>query len=180
MVYSIQDLLLQWESRGVFEFVLPFLLIFAIVYGILSYMKIFGDNRQVNVIIALVIGILSLRIGLLQAYITELFPRLGVGLAIILAVMLLVGMFIAKDEKRYWFWGLGALGAVIALIVITNSFSELGLIDYYGSSEMVGWIIGAVLLLGVIIAVAASGSDRKKDRVEAIFDGLFGRNGRRE
>ncbi len=176
MVYSIQDLLLQWESMGVFDYVLPFLLIFAIVFGILSYMRIFGENRSVNVIIALVIGVLSLRIGLLQAFITELFPRLGVGLAIILAVMLLVGMFIAKDEKRYWMWGLGAIGAIIAIVIISNSFSELGLLDYYGSSEMVGWIIGAVLLLGVIIAVAASGAQRRENRIDAIFDGLFGKS----
>lgn len=168
--------MLQWESMGVFDYVLPFLLIFAIVFGILSYMRIFGENRSVNVIIALVIGVLSLRIGLLQAFITELFPRLGVGLAIILAVMLLVGMFIAKDEKRYWMWGLGAIGAIIAIVIISNSFSELGLLDYYGSSEMVGWIIGAVLLLGVIIAVAASGAQRRENRIDAIFDGLFGKS----
>ena len=53
MVYDIQSLLMQWETAGIFDYVLPFLLIFAIIFGILSATKISGSNKGVHLIIAL-------------------------------------------------------------------------------------------------------------------------------
>ena len=32
---TIQDILIEWENMGIFEYVLPALLIFAIIFGIL-------------------------------------------------------------------------------------------------------------------------------------------------
>ena len=158
---SLMDIFYQWEYLGVFDILLPFLLIFAIVYGVLSSTKFMGDNRGGYVIIAFVIGLLSLRWQFfLSDFLSEIFPRLGIGLAVLLAVMILVGLFIAKEERKYWGWGLAALGFVIFLIVIFQSFERLG---YYWSgygSDSAGLIVLAVLLIGIIIAVAASGKEK--------------------
>lgn len=43
-----------------FKLIFPFLLIFAITFGVLSYTKIFGDNKAIYAIIALVFGIVPL------------------------------------------------------------------------------------------------------------------------
>ncbi|MFH1623249.1 MAG: hypothetical protein ABIA12_01900 [Candidatus Aenigmatarchaeota archaeon] len=57
---ALADILELWKSYGVFEFYLPFVLMFAIFYGLLSKSKIFGDEdkerrvRNINVVISVV------------------------------------------------------------------------------------------------------------------------------
>lgn len=148
-----------------------------------SEKKIFGHNKGIHLIVALVIGALGIQSPFLNQFYQELFPRLGIGITIILAVMILVGMFIAKDEKRYWAYGLGGLGVLIAIIIMYQTFSYLGwtyLAGYLGT-DAVAWIVLAVLLVGVIIAVATSGgssessgkSSKNKSPMEALFEGFF-------
>lgn len=160
MVYSIQDLLYQFDSIGVYDYLLPFLLIFAIVFGMLTYLNIFGKNKGVHVIIAFVVGMLAVNVRWgydFTRFYAEIFPRLGIGITVILAILILVGFFVTEDDRRYWLWGLGAIGFIIAIIVIVKTFGYLGWDNgYYWSGDMVGWVIGAVLLVGLIIAIAAS------------------------
>ncbi|MBU0760894.1 MAG: hypothetical protein KJ600_02325 [Nanoarchaeota archaeon] len=172
---SIADIFFQWEHMGVFDYILPFLLVFALVFGILNATRFLGESKGIYAIIALVIGFMSLRYQyLFSDFISELFPRLGVGLAILLSIMILVGLFIEKDYQKYWAWGLSALGFVIALVIFYQTTTRMGW--YWGGygSEAVGFIVLAVLIVGVIIAVAASGgkddgSKAAKSGAEAIF-----------
>ncbi len=160
---SIADIFYQWEYLGVFDFLLPFLLVFAVVFGVLSSTKFLGSNRGVYVIIAVVIGLLALRWQFFfSEFLAEIFPRLGVGLAVIITLLILVGMFIAEDEARYWGWGLGAIGAIIAIIIFYQTFDRLGYSTWGFGNDTAGLIILAVLLIGVIIAVAASGGNRSE------------------
>jgi hypothetical protein len=176
---SLADILYQWESMGIFDFVLPFLLVFAIVFGILSATKFMGENRAVYVIISVVIGLLSLRYQyFFSAFLSELFPRLGIGLAIIMALLILVGLFIAKDESRYWGYGLAAIGFVIALVIVLQTFDALGYGNYGGmGSDAIGFIILGLLLAGMIIAVAVSGRE-SHDRSKGLAEFISGWGGK--
>ena len=171
MVFSLYDLLNQWQSIGIFDLLLPFLLIFAIIFGILSATNILGSNRGVHVIIALVIAAMSLRLGFVSQFSTELFPRLGVGIIIVLALLILVGLFIAQDEARYWFWGLGAIGVIVFLVVIAKSGDAFGWgWGNYATQDVIGWVVLAVGIIGVIIAIATSGSKNGRTTKEnAVF-----------
>ena len=145
---SIADIIYQWEYLGVFDFILPFLLIFAIVFGILSSTKFLGDNKSVYLIIAFVIGLMSLRYQyFFSAFLSELFPRLGIGVAVLFVILILVGLFIAKDESRYWGYGLATIGLTIAIIILYQTFERMGwyATGYFGS-DSVGFIILAVLI----------------------------------
>lgn len=159
MVYSIQDLLYQLEGVGVFDFLLPFLLVFAIVFGILASIGIFGRNKGINVIIALVVALLAIRFPFFTQFYSEIFPRVGIGVTLLLAVLILVGLFVNEGDTRYWRWGLSALGGVIAIVIGYQTFQNLGWTGYgYFSDNSVAWIIFAILLIGVIIAVANASS----------------------
>ncbi len=159
MVYSIQDFLYQMESAGIFDFLFPFLLVFAVVFGILSSINFFGKNKGVNVLVALIVGFMAIRFGWFTQFYSEVFPRVGIGITIMLAIMILVGMFIEKEYQRYWLYGLSALAGVIAIIIFYQTFATLGWTGGAFGGEAVGWIIGAVLIIGLIIAVANSGGD---------------------
>ena len=162
MVFTIADMMNQWAAAGVFDYVLPFLLVFAVVFGILNTIGFGGKHKGVQVIIAVVLGALALQFNYLGDFLKVMAPNLGIGVSVNLGILILVGLFIPADERRYWFWGLGAIGFIIAVIIIVNTFDTLGYSNMY-YYDYAGYIIGAVLLLGLIIAVGASGgSDSEK------------------
>lgn len=170
---SIVDIFYQWESLGLFDFVLPFLLVFALVFGILSSTRFMGNNKPVYIILAIVIGLMSLRYQyFLSTFMSELFPRLGIGLAVLLATLILVGLFIAEDEARYWMYGLAAIGVIIAISVVYQSFSASGFLSGFGyESDLIGYIFLGILIVGVIIAVAVggrSGTQTGRGRIKSI------------
>lgn len=51
---TIADLIAQGKELGIFQFYLPFIITFAVIYGILDKSKIFGDKaKNINLIISL-------------------------------------------------------------------------------------------------------------------------------
>lgn len=158
MVYSIQEVLFQLESIGVFEFLLPFFLIFAVVYGVLISLGIFGKRPGINVIIAFAIGLLAIRFPLFTQFYQELFPRLGIGITILLMLLILAGLFFTKFNTRIFMLVLTVIAAVIAIIILYQTFGYLGWFDYgYLGANSVGWIIGAVIFVALIAAVVSAG-----------------------
>ncbi|MBS3065780.1 hypothetical protein J4229_01915 [Candidatus Pacearchaeota archaeon] len=165
MAFTIADILNQWQTAGVFDYILPFLLIFSVVFGILASTNILGKQKGVNVIVSLVVGLLALRLGFVQLFFAQIFPRLGVGIGVILALLILTGLFVNKKEARYWMWGIAGVAVLIWLFVLVNSFQSVGWLGIYGGyvGDYAGLIIGLVLLIGVIIAVVASKSGGSSD-----------------
>ncbi len=170
MVFSIADLLNTWEAVGVFDFILPFLLIFAIVFGILTSTNVLSGNKGVNVLIALLIGLLSLRLNFVQLFFMEVFPRLGVGLAAFVVILILVMAFVPEGTPRtVMFWVITGVGAVIAIIVLGGSFSAYGWFDGLMDSDLIVWVVSAALLIGVIVVIAVAKGDKDKNKEPAIL-----------
>src|SRR3989338_8831604 len=118
MPFDIQTLLMTWESWGVFDFVLPFLLIFAVVFAVLTTTNILGGNKGVAVVIALVVGLMALRLGFVQAFFLNVFPRLGVAIAVILVLLILTALFVTeKKHLKGWLMAFAIIGAILAVIV---------------------------------------------------------------
>ena len=159
---SIIDVLFQLENLGFFAFVLPFLLVFAIIYGILQAVHIFGDNKAVHIIIGVVLGLMSIRLPFFADFLTEVTPRLGVGLTILLVLLILVGLFTPKKSTSAILWILFAVGAIIAIVVIVQTSNVLGYLGIGAfSSEIIGWIVMIAVLIGVIVAVVAGKGERE-------------------
>lgn len=106
---------------GFFSYVLPFLLVFAIIYGILTKVKLFGDKNAINAVIALAIGLIALQFEAVPMFFSDIFPRLGIGLAVILVLLILIGLFMPNQP-----WIGYVLFAVSALIFITILFQSIG------------------------------------------------------
>ncbi len=158
---TVGNLLSYWEQVGVFSYVLPFLLIFAVVFGILMRIKVLGDNRSLNAVIALVIGLLALQFELVPIFFSEIFPRVGVALSIILALLVLSGLFLDPNSK-YVSYGLLAVGVIIFLAVLVKTSGYLGW--YSGYWWYANWpsILLGLVVLGIFFAIINSAGPPKQ------------------
>lgn len=153
------NLLAQWEALGVFSYVLPFLLIFALVFVTLSNIGLFKQNRGVNAIIALATSLMALQYNFVSLFFAELFPRFGIALAIIL-ILVIVGGFMFDAESPGFRWLFAIIGLVIVAIVIFKSLYYFGW--YVGDTTWINiyWpnVLLGVLIVAGIIWVIAGGS----------------------
>lgn len=158
---TIGNIFAQWQAAGVFSYILPFLLIFALVFVILSNIALFKQNKGVNVIIALAVSLMSLQFDFVSRFFSEIFPNFGIALAVILVFVILGGLFFDAESPIFkWFFAI--LGLVIAAIVVIKSFAYFGV--YTGSSYWWNnnWqnFLWVGLIIGAIIAIVAGSSTR--------------------
>jgi len=79
------------------RFALPFLLIFFITYGILIKTKVLGDNKQLNALVAFVIGLIFVAATSPVLVVSNLILFLTVSIVLMFIGLLLWG-FIAGEE----------------------------------------------------------------------------------
>lgn len=162
------NLLFQLEQQGVFAYVLPFLMIFAVLFGILTKIEIFGKNKGINVILSLAVALMALQMNFVSYFFREIFPRMGVMLSIILVVMVLLGLFFDFKKSVFVKWIMGIIVTVGVIIIIAQSFDVFGV---FGGSTF-GWNIGyifqqymgailtGVIIIGGIIAITVGGKSQ--------------------
>jgi len=164
---NITDVLNQWADIGVFAYVLPFLMIFAVVYGILTKSGLLGENKGVNTAIALSVGLLALQFDYVSIFFASIFPMAGIGLSVLLVALILIGLF-AGDDSKVVNVILLVLGIIIFLVILLTSFYEfswwggLG----YGWSDSLPAIVVGVVIIAVIGAIVFGGGNKggKKDK----------------
>jgi hypothetical protein len=151
MVYygnTIGGILQQWSDFGVFQYLLPFLMIFAFVYGILTTSNLLGNNKGVNATIAIAVGLLSLQFDYVSTFFATIFPYTGMGISVLLVAFILMGI-IGADGKKVWIWF--GIGAIIFLVVVLSSLSTWSWWGGgYGISGSWPAILSALIALGLI------------------------------
>ena len=102
---SFSDLLSIAKDIGFFQFYLPFVLTFAIFYGLLEKVKIFGDkSRNINLIIALVaalyvIGFTPVGITFAQ-FLSNFFGQVGIILVSLIALGMIFFVLVPLSGKE--------------------------------------------------------------------------------
>ncbi len=154
--------------------ILPFVLIFTIVFAVLQKSKIFGDGKkQIDAIVALIFGLIVISFGNATGIILQLIPFLAVSLVIILVLLILLGSFSAEGEffKTFpnwlkWVLIVGSVLAVIIAVVIVTDFWQT-LNDWLFISEdsnLLMNIIFIAIIVGAIVAVTVSSSKTKSSK----------------
>ncbi len=155
MVMTITEVLNIWNEMGVFSYVIPFLLIFAVVFAILQKSRILShgtnENRAILAIISASIGLLALQFDFVSEFFAVIFPRFGIGLAIFLSLIILLGFFWPGDEVHgSWIGWVVGIGVAIWALSSWDQWS--------GYTGFGGWFveyIWALIILGVLIAIIA-------------------------
>ncbi|MDD2478172.1 MAG: hypothetical protein PHW45_04330 [Candidatus ainarchaeum sp.] len=168
------EALQRLSEMGLFAYILPIMLIFALVFGILTKLKIFEENKSVNAIIAISVALMSIQFDFVNVFFSELFPRMGVGLAIILALIILLGLFI--PNKSWATYTILGVSGVIFIIVLVKTSSALGWSSgywWYYNWEYVAVAIFILILFG--LALSSGGSKTpEKDPMTLFRKSLFG------
>lgn len=150
---SVGEVLRQWEQAGVFSYVLPFLLIFSLVYLILVSIKIFGGqdgkNRGFVGLISLSVALLALQFEIVPIFFSIIFPRLGIAVAIILCVVIIMALF--SPEASWMGYVYLGIGATTLIVLLVSSGSVFGNVVSLWIQE--NWMI---LFGGVVAIVIAS------------------------
>lgn len=193
---QLQNMLLRLDNMGLTDILLPFLLIFVIIFAILQKTKVLGEERKnLNIIVALVVGLLVViphATGKFPPYsdpvviINDSLPQVSIVLVAVIFLLVLIGAF----GQDYVFLGVTMPGWITA-------FSLVVIIIIFGGSA--GWWSGqfgnnlerifgteaiavAIMLLvfGIVIAWITSESKEKEDRalmnrLGVDFSKLFGK-----
>jgi hypothetical protein len=158
MVWDITYVLNYWNAIGVFSYVLPFLLIFAVVFAVLEKGNILNNNRAINTIVSASVGLLALQFEMVPVFFANIFPKFGVFLAIVFAILFFLGFVGYKNDGSSGF--IKSIGIVAAVFVILWAMSDFWFFgnyggdfwwwfnDYFWSLIVLGIIVGAVIWIG--------------------------------
>lgn len=168
---TITDVLNQWNQIGVFSYVIPFLLMFALTYAILIKTHILGrtksktdnngkityeyegENKALMSIISIAVSLLALQFDFVSTFYAQIFPRFGMGLAILLVVVIFLAFFGANLDGGSFKW----IGYVLAggvIIWALYNWEYWG--GYWGSGFGMWWIeeyFWSIVILGGIIGL---------------------------
>jgi hypothetical protein len=180
---SLTSLVTTLQYYGVFDIILPFLLIFTILFAVLQRIKLFGtDKKSINVVVALIMAILSVVPHVTGRYppgydpvmiINTLLPSVSVLAVVIILILFLWGMFGGE-------WAGGSVPGIIIVIILAIMAYLFGATvgwwlppsqtfgNWWGTS--LSTIIIIILVFGLIFWFITSG-DRKTPG-ESMFKGL--------
>ncbi|MGB9707945.1 MAG: hypothetical protein ACPLXC_01290 [Candidatus Pacearchaeota archaeon] len=161
---AFRDVLEQWASFGVFDVLLPLLLVFVLVFAILEKISIF-NNRGVNLIIALVLAFFAVTNPYVSVFFMYLFSNLAIGIAILLVMIVLLGVSL-EPGKDTWNWVFGIGGLVLLLIVLAKAgfFNyALGSNVWYWMQQNAASLILLLIVVGVVVFLLVSVKNEKKE-----------------
>lgn len=107
--------LLGWEKIGLFNVVLPFILIFTLSFAILEKSGIL-KQRNFNAVISFILALLFIRNQTLVGLVNNFLPNVSMFLVVILMFLLLIGIFGGKSEWKGFTLGIGAIVSFIFII----------------------------------------------------------------
>ena len=154
------------------EYILPFLLVFTLVFAVLDKTKLLGDGkRQINAIISLVMGLILIGFPFARDVIVRLIPFLVVSLVILFVFMLLYGFVSGKKEGDVLGKGLKialglifGLAVVVAVLWITGAWDKIVDVVVIGEYSGKIWVnLLLVIIIGGAMAVVLSSGEKKEE-----------------
>ena len=196
-IYRLEGFFRVLESWGLVDVLLPFLLIFTILFAVLEKTHILGgDKRNLNAVLSLVISLIVVVPHVTGNYpagydpisiVNAALPSVSILVIAIIMLLILIGLF-AHDKVLLGLTMPGwiALISIIAIIIIFGSAAgwyahgfNSWLEDIFGSDALA--IVIMLIVFGVIVAFITSGG--KADEAGGIvkklgfdFQRLFGGN----
>ena len=171
MVTSIGMILQDWAELDIFFYALPFLLIFALIFAILQKLKITGeDNKGIDAVIAVAIALLALQYDSVPLFFQIIFPKLGIALSVILAALILTGLFVNPQKQLGFIWIFFGIGGVAFLILLITSFQDyFWWTGTFWQENLSAIIAGIIIVVFIAVVIGSTGNkwDKPADKLAA-------------
>ena len=142
------------------NYILPFVLVFTLIFAILQKTQLLGEGKKQNdSLVALVIGLILIAFPFARDIVVKLMPFLAVSIAILLVFMLGYGfIYQGKVEMHKWLkislliiFGLALITAVLFITGDWNSVYNF----VFGGDSGGFWIniLLVIIMAGAIVAV---------------------------
>jgi len=187
MASSFRDVIVFFDKLGIYDVVLPFLLVFAVVYAILDKTKILGtekiDNveypkKNINSMVAFVIAFFVVASTKLVETISTALANTVLLLLLIVMFLMLVGAFFKNDEDvfleggwRYTFMVIVFVAIILIFLDAIKTDSGMSWLDSFWLWLTIHWsttaissIIMFIVLIGLMYWITSpekSSSDKK-------------------
>ncbi len=184
---NFTEWLLGWEEIGLFNVVLPFLLVFTISFAILEKSGIL-KQRNFNAVVSFVIALLFVRNQTLVGLVNNFLPNVSMFLVVILMFLLLIGIFGGKHKSTELTMGIAALVSfafIVWSLFATNFFRVDWLPDWLAymdeqTKTTILFIAVFVIVIWFVMREPKKSGDKGqglKDLVENIGKGFGGGSG---
>lgn len=159
--YSFQNLVYYFQTYGVLDVLLPFILVFTIVFAVMQKTKILGDKKNFNVVIALVLGLLFVVPHIMGTYplgydpvqvMNQSLPSISLISIAAIMLLLLLGIFgKGLSQKAAPLIALVSVGFVIYIFGASlNVWKGPYDVFYWWTSDVTELII-VLLVFGLIV-----------------------------
>ena len=175
ITYSLQ----QWQAIGIFDVLLPFILLFAIIFAILQKTKALGGRNGIDAVVAMAIGFFVIINPFVNEVLKVILSNMAIAIIVLVALMLLLGLVWGKQKMKVWNFIGGFIGLAI-FIWILGRVADYYEMYYPGTmifsqmwwAENLPWIIPLLIILIFAIIVISSGGEEKKTPFQEIWKSL--------
>ncbi len=152
--FNLRDLFQFLKDFGVYEYILPFVLVTTIIFAVLEKTEIFGKGKtNVNIVISFVVGLLLVAQQSIVETINLFLPRVSLIIVVILMGLVVVTMFVG-DAFKGWTGGISTLAILIAIVAVVLALSPN---FNFGYNYDLSWITpqdrARLLVVGVLVII---------------------------
>lgn len=172
------------DQYGLFTYVLPWLVMFAIFFGLLETINVF-KKKNVNLLLALVMSVfaVSSNVGTpVAAFMIKLFQSTGIvlsGLFVLLLLLGTLGLGMRKEGEEGLFGGafeshkatIFVFGLLVALIIFINSGGMMFLGNERASGDVITLVVWVIIIL-LALSWLLGGRKQEKSAAEKLADAL--------
>jgi len=159
-----------FRDFGLFDVVLPFLLVFSILFGVLEKTKILGvegkdrhAKKNLNAMISFVVGLIVVATANVVETINKALPNVILFLIVLLSFLILIGIFqkdeehALKDKHPYWYGFFVALAFISIVAIFFNAIQAedgrtwLEVIWDWITTQFDTAVFGSLIILVVVV-----------------------------
>lgn len=174
--FRFEDVIRDLQSIGVYEYLLPFLLIFAIIFAVLEKTQILGEHKSnINVVVSLIFGLLIVaQQGIIET-INNFLPNVSLIIVVILALLLVVGLMVGKKFEgiKGPILGLGIIVVIIAFVIALWP-NEINFMSSYDKETLLYTALIIAAVIAVVWLIVGGKRDTGDSGVQKFFKAMEG------
>jgi len=161
--WSFGDLITYFQQIGVYDYFLPFLLVFAIIFATLEKTQLFGaDKERINAVIAFVVGLVLIVQQPIVETINMFLPRVSLLFVIILMGLLIISMIGGKTFQGLQGTVFTVMTIVVIIFVLLALTPNFGIgLSQYDLQSLAGIAIPLIIFLIMTFLIMGGGKKEK-------------------